>query len=271
MTTIQYYCTTKPQINELVLVHFTVYKESHIEGKLIEYPECEAFLNYNDATKKKKVVDWNKIVPLNKDLVARVENIDNSVIQVSLAYIIDYKIPEDEMRKQLLEPFQSNRNLVSIIKKLSLDFKMDYETVWINIVHPIDECRRDEYDPENFPSLYKYCCEEIDKFNDIYNGNSELFEKFIEYIEKSMEEKPYKILTKLEIVSNGGVDNTIATLEKALETVHFPFTLKYISAPLFHFESMSDESTEEAHKRFVEVVKSEGEKMNPKTYVKIAE
>jgi translation initiation factor 2 alpha subunit (eIF-2alpha) len=270
MSSIQYYCNTKPQVNELVLVKFLVHKESHIEGKLIEYPECDAFLSYNDATKKKKVISWDKIVPLNRELVARVESVDGSIIQVSLAYIMDSKVPEEEMRKKLLEPFQSNRQLVSIIKRLSLDFNIDYETLWVDIVHPIDECRRDEYDPENFPSLYNYCCEEIDNFNDIYNGNSEIFEKFIGYIEKSKEEKPYKILTKLEIVSNGGVDNTIATLEKALETVHFPFTLKYISAPLFHFESMSDESTEEQHKRFVEVVKSEGEKMNPKTYVKIA-
>lgn len=270
MTTIQYYCNTKPQINELVLVNFTCHKESHIEGKLIEYPECDAFLSYNDATKKKKVLSWNKVVPLNKELVARVESIDGSIAQVSLAYIMDNKIPEEEMRKKLLEPFQANRQLVSIIKKLSIEFKIDYETLWIDIVHQIDEARRDEYDPENFPSVYQYCCEEKDNFEHIFSHNGELYEKFIELIEKSMEEKPYKILTKLEIVSNGGVENTILTLEKAIKTINFPFSLKYISAPVFHFESMSDESTEEDHKKFIEIVKLEADKMVPKTYVKIS-
>ena len=45
-------------------------------------------MSYNNATKKKKVYSWNKIVPLNKTILATIEDVieGNNIVQVSTAY-----------------------------------------------------------------------------------------------------------------------------------------------------------------------------------------
>ena len=65
MEVIQYYSETDPIIEELVLVKFIKRNDSFFDGELLEY-KYKCMLNYQDATKKRKVSSWNKIIPLNK-------------------------------------------------------------------------------------------------------------------------------------------------------------------------------------------------------------
>lgn len=266
---IQYYYTSLPQVNELVLIHFTSFKESHIEGQLIEYPECEAFLSYNDATKKKKINNWNKYIPLNKDIVARVESIENNTVIVSLVF--DKNACDEDKRSIFLEPFQLNKQLISIVKKMCFEKNYDFNDIWTNMIYQIDEKKHDDYDPESFPSLLTYCYDEKENLIELFNDTiyQEIYETFISYLNKHMTEKPHKLITKIEIVSNGGIDNTILIFNKAIENIKCPFNLKYISAPIYHFETMTDESDINIHNEFIQNVKNESEKMNPKTFVKI--
>jgi hypothetical protein len=53
-----------------------------------------------------------------------------------------------------------------------------------------------------------------------------------------------------------------------LENIKFPYTFKYETAPNYILESMSTESKVEEHDAFIELLKQEGLKMNPKTFVK---
>ena len=102
-----FYNLLKPSNDEIVLVTFTTYKESHIEGRLVEYNN-NIFMNYSDATKKRNVSKWKKIVPLNKPMVAKIVNNDSDIIQVSLSYLQD-----NLDNKQHMEQFTKNNQLIS--------------------------------------------------------------------------------------------------------------------------------------------------------------
>ena len=272
----QYYYCTKPSQNELVLVLFNDYKESHISGKLVHFPDCEVFLSYNDATKKRKVNSWNKIVPLNKEMVARVEGIDGDSIQVSLNNLYDNKNEsEEDTRKRLMLPFLSDRMLITILKKICYEFKLDYNTLWSNLIYKIDKKRRDEYDPENLPSLYNYCLDEKENLDIFFNEADccNISSRFQELLNSQIN-KTYKFVSQIEIVSNGGIENTITAFKSALNNIKFEYTLKYISAPIYYFESSSDDTSEDDHKTFIKNLEFECNKFNPKSYVrcqKIAE
>jgi translation initiation factor 2 alpha subunit (eIF-2alpha) len=84
----QYYSKPNPSKDEMVLVRFTAIKEGFFDAELLEYPSYTGIMNFKDATKKRRVYSWNKIVPLNKNMVACAEVIDikNKVVELSIAY-----------------------------------------------------------------------------------------------------------------------------------------------------------------------------------------
>ena len=60
MEKFQFYSTDKPEVNENVLVHFIEKKDAYFKAKLIEYSTYDGILNFQDATKKKKIKSWIK-------------------------------------------------------------------------------------------------------------------------------------------------------------------------------------------------------------------
>jgi hypothetical protein len=137
----QIYYNLDPIIGENVLVKFTERNASHIEAELIEY-DYTGIMSYNDATKKKKVYTWNKIIPLNKLMVAKVEDIyENKTAQISVAYNIN--------TTDILKPFNDNKVLYSTINKICYIYKIDFNDFWKNIVHKIDKKRKDEMNNES--------------------------------------------------------------------------------------------------------------------------
>ena len=44
--------------------------------------------------------------------------------------------------------------------------------------------------------------------------------------------------------------------------------MKYQSAPVFSFQTNSVDSSDEDHKKFIDTLTKEGQKLNPKTFVR---
>jgi len=142
---------------------------------------------------------------------------------------------------------------------------MDINNLWSQIIYNLDNKRRIDNEDE-LPVLLDYfekekeyvksLCDEI-----IYNKLYELLNKF-------KQEKPHKIISKFDIISTGQIENTLSIFKKALENIKFPYTLKYESAPTYVFESNSLESSIEDHNKLIFIIKEEGLKYSPKTFLK---
>lgn len=264
---IPYYKFTKPSNGEIVAVILTEHKEAYISGKLTEYP-CEIFLNYSDVTKKRKVNTWNKVAPLNKRIFARVDDAEyaKDIVQISLSYIYDNaKVTEEELENQ----FVKNNLILSMFKKISFLSKVNLNELWSNIMYTVDDKRRNDYD-DDMPCLFDYCNEEREFIKSIFEekGYQDWYDKFIEELDNHIREKPYKIVSHVEIISNGGVKNSSEVIRKALDRINYEYTMKYSAAPTFYFETKSTDSSEDDHKRFVKFLEEEGAKLNPKTFVR---
>jgi len=277
-----FYDIKKPIINENVVVIFTNHTDSHIEGKLLEY-NCDLFMTYSDATKKRKVSSWSKIVPLNKPMVAKVDdpNHADNIVQVSLSYLHDEKDNKNEKStSELPELFNKNKQLISIVKKIIFEQfeKMEDKEKIVNailkdfwdVMYIIDKKRREDYEPEDLPALLDYCISESDIVKQIFSESNynDLYSRFNEMITKIDEDKPKKLVSRIEIVSTGGYKNTIMLFKRALERVTFTYSLKYDTAPVFVLETTSTDSNYTDHNDFVRYVQDEGKRLEPKTYVK---
>jgi translation initiation factor 2 alpha subunit (eIF-2alpha) len=260
-----FYELLKPSIDELVLVNFKTYEEMNIKGKLVEYNN-DVFLNYSDATRKRSVSSWKKIVPLNVPTIAKVENNDSNIIQVSLSFL-----SENTNNKENMEQFNKNNQLIKIFKKLSIIESKDMTELWKSIIYPIDKHRREEYEVKDAPCLLDYCNNEQDFIESIFKDSIyyDIYPKFIELLDKiDSKEKPYRIISKIDIVSPGGIQNTKEILNKAIQTINFNYYLVYDTAPTFKFESSSIESSDDDHKNFIKFLETEGQKLNPKTFIR---
>ena len=87
MNNIRYHHNKYPVINEIVLIKIINKTEHYFNGELLEY-NIKCFMNLNDASTKKKIFNWNKILCFNKEMVAKVTNIVNTdLIQISILYL----------------------------------------------------------------------------------------------------------------------------------------------------------------------------------------
>lgn len=259
-----FYELLKPPIDEIVIVIFKTYDEMNIKGKLVEYNN-NVFLNYSDATRKRSVSSWKKIVPLNVPTIAKVENNDSDMIQVSLSFLT-----EDTNSKENMEQFNKNNQLIKIFKKLSIIENKDMTELWKSIIYPIDKHRREEYETKDIPCLLDYCNNEQGFIESIFKESIyyDIYPKFIELLDNLSKEKPYRIISKIDIVSPGGIQNTKEILTKAIQTINFNYSLVYDTAPTFKFESNSIESSDDDHKNFIKFLEIEGQKLNPKTFIR---
>jgi hypothetical protein len=244
----QIYCIDKPTINEFVLIKFTNRDESHIEGELVEY-NLKAIMSYNDATKKKKIYSWNKIVPINKLMIAKVEEIfDDNIVQVSIAYN-DKNI---EMKDQL-KPFNENKILLSIIKKICYYNKIDFNLFWVNIFYPLDKLRREEYNIGSFFSFFK---NNISFVTDLIKEKYDIHENIIEALNNQLFNNAQKIISKFGLISMKGINNTLDVFKIITSNNDWVYNLKYDSAPYYILESISNTSTIKNHEEFIKMLES---------------
>lgn len=235
---LQLYYNQIPIINEQVLVKFISRNESHIEAILLEY-NINGIMSYNNATKKKKVKNWNQLIPLNKPIVAKVEDTTDNIIELGLLSLT-------EKQDILLEKFNENKILLSQFKKLCIENSLDFNEFWIKIIHPIDKMRKEEN--EENTSLLKYFYNNFNKVEELIN-NKELSNKLAE------KRKNEKIITKIGIISQQGIAIILKVIKKTIdENNDWDYTFKYIAAPYYHLESFTNL---ENHEKFINYLETE--------------
>jgi hypothetical protein len=243
-----------PIINENVLVIFTEHKDTHIEAELIEYTNIKGMMTYDDATRKKKIYDWKKEVPINKQMVAKVEEIfDATYIKLSLAYF-DHKKDKTELHKELLKPFNDNKILLNIIKKLCYNNNLDVNDFWKKIIYNIDK--------EINTSLLELITEDINIINDLIKINYDNSEIIINQLSKIINNKISKIVTKFSLNTKDSFLQIKNLLNLTCDNIKFNYLLKYESTPNYILESSSEDSTLEDHTKFTEFIENNCSEFN---------
>jgi len=250
MEDFQFYSTNKPEINENVLVHFIEKKDSYFTAKLKEYTLYDGILNFQNATKKKKIKSWNNIVLLNKNMVAKVEDIDEvkKIVKLSLIYL---------KNENLLTTFNENNILEKFIKSFCLVNKYNFNDIWIKIIHKIDIEKRAN---NSELSLWNYFIKNKVKSESI---NEELLNEIVNYYLIKYDKTNQKIISKFGIISNIGIDiiklifNSIITdVDSILSNIEF--ILKYESTPNYIFETINNfNNAVSIHDKFIEILTRE--------------
>ena len=236
--TISIYENRLPQIDENVLVIFTEYKETHIEAELLEYNSIKGLMTFEDATRKKKVYNWNKEIPLNKTMIAKVDEIfSNNYVKLSTAYF-DQRMDPKELRKELMKPFSDNKALITIIKKICRNNNLDFNDFWLKVIYKIMKIKKKE---DLNASILDYISENEDVFNNIVKDNyPENYEHVVNEYHKLILNKIYKIQSKFLLITKSSIENTKNLLNLACENnKDFLFTIKYETTPTFILESSS--------------------------------
>ena len=279
MTSYQYYSNINPTVGEIVLVEFTTRNESFFDATLLEYP-YRGMMSYSDASKKKRVSSWNKIIPLNKHMVARVDEIDINakIVQISVAYLDEMfnekNISLLDIQSKLMVLFNENKLLESFFKSLCIQTTYNFENLWTSLVHHIDSKRRifnDETD-ENPISLWRYFCDNINDLNEWCmhtNINDEIRIIIYDLYLKRTEESVKKINSKIKIISPNGILHTHKLLELCLKKINFKYTFRYMTAPDYILESSTEDSSIADHHKIIDIIKLESQKMLPKVFIQV--
>jgi hypothetical protein len=237
------YYNEEPIIGENVLVKFTDRNDSHIEGELIEY-NYKGIMSYNDATKKKKVYTWNKVIPLNKLMVAKIEEIyDNKTAQLSIAYSTN-----------ILKPFNDNKILYSSIKKICYIYKLDFNDFWKNIIYKIDQKRKEELTNDSL----------LDAFINNISFINQLIDEKYDNLSTDINQKINELLihkniiyqTKFGLISNDSINKTKLVIQNACN--NNKLNIKYDSAPYYILES----NNMEEHHEFIASLEKECKEHN---------
>lgn len=275
MENYQYYSNENPVVGELVLLQFTERTDSFFDAKLLEY-NYRGMMSYQDATKKRKVYSWNKIIPMNKNMVVRVDEVDSKtkIVQVSVAYLNDEfeeDLTPEQIQDKLLLTFNQNRVMENFIKSYCIIGKYNFNDVWFKLVHHIDSLRQ-EYNEETEESLtlWKYFCDNFGEIETwIQNSGLNLDIHMLQKLfDKRTEEVEYKRVSKIGIISLGGVDSTKELIKNVLSKINYKYTLKYESTPYYLFETSSKDSTDENHKELVAYLEKASQNFNPKVFIK---
>jgi len=276
-TNTQYYSVTEPSEGELVLVKFTEQGDGFFVGQLQEY-NCRAMMNNSDVTKKRRP-NLNKLVPLDKMMVARVESVDVDarICQLSLAYLDEGVKDSDSgnLQEKLLASFQENKQMESFMKSMSILHKYDYHEIWTKFVHPIDHHRREYNQEENEDddvSIWKYFNDNIDDLGKWVqeSGLDETFGKrVLELHKKKTFKKDQPLLTRFGIISFGGVEATKQLLTRAFADIDYKFSCEYESTPYYMFRSTTNDSSKEDHQKIITFLQTEGQRQEPKIFVEV--
>lgn len=250
---IPFYENKIPSVNENVLVIFTEYKSTHIEANLVEYKMLSGMMTYEDATRKKKVYDWKKEIPLNKLIVAKVEEIfSDNYVKLSTRYFDNRKSLEI-LNKELMSPFNDNKTLLNIVKKTCYN-SIDVDEFWTSIIYKIDALRKDD----NFIdiSILEFINSNINIVNNIIKEKYD--NSIVTKFNQLLHYKTSKIQTKISITTKKNIDNIKNLITfVSNKSNNWNYTLKYVSAPNYILESSSDTcDLSSNHQDFVVMLKN---------------
>jgi translation initiation factor 2 alpha subunit (eIF-2alpha) len=262
MSSNQFYSVINPSVGECVLVHFIKRTDTFFDAILLEYP-YRAMMSYQDATKKRKIYNWNKIVPLNKDMVARVDDVDeqSKIVQVSISHLdeeFEESLSLSEIQEKLMITFNENKLLYNFISSIAVVNKINKNDLWTKLIYYIDSQRRQldeeitlwKYFSNNFHNIDEWC-----KTVNIYD--TILSESIKEIYAKRFTNK-FKYVSKIGIISPNGINITKNILDKVLtpfSELGYKYTFNYDGTPYYLFETFSDETTKDDHEKLVEELK----------------
>jgi translation initiation factor 2 alpha subunit (eIF-2alpha) len=237
-----------PLVDENVQVVFTEFKDTHIEARLLDYNNINGMMIYEDATRRKKVYDWKKEIPLNKPTIARVDKIINSnYVQLSVLGFIDKKKDPEDLAKELMKPFNDNKILVNIIKKLTKKFNIEFNEFWTDIVYKIDKIRKDEELDESL----------LETFNNNLNIVKEKYnEQFITELDKLLNYKIYKLVSRFSLITKLNIQNTMNLLNNIEDKNKWLHTIKYDTGSFYILESSSETSSEQNHQDLINMIET---------------
>jgi len=265
----QFYNNMDPLIGELVLVEFTNKTDYNFNCVLLEY-KYTGIMSYQDATKKRKVYSWNKIVPLNKSMVARVDDIDkkSKIVQISIAYLDENTTNKndtlEDIQTLLMKYFIENRMLENFIKSLCIINNYELLEIWTKYIYIID-IERQKYNKKT--SLWIFFNNNINNINDIIN-NIELTNKIKDlYYKKFNKIENAMNISKLSIISLDGVSSIKNFFNNYFKNTNYIYTLKYETAPYYTLQTC--DITLEEHNNIVTDIKDKIPKYNSNIFIKI--
>lgn len=234
MEDIPYYSVNDPVIDEIVLIQIIDRTDLFFNVKLLEYA-YNGIINFQNATKKKKIKNWNSIVNVNKNLIAKVIDIDTNykIVQLTIIYL-------DDQNNKNMTFFNENKIMESFMKSYCIINNYNLKEIWISIIHELDKKRRNDDDTK---SLWLYF------IDNIYNLNNE---KLILLYEKKYKNENKKILSKIGIISTKGINNTQLLLNELFKNINSEhYILKYDAAPYYLLESYTENTNIEDHKLII--------------------
>lgn len=240
MEQFKFYCENKPTAGEIVQVVFTERKEDHTEGFLTEY-EGNIIMVHAQATKKKKIKSFNKIIPLDKPLAAVIEDFsdDKNNGSVSRAYL---DLPEEEYSRK----FNNNSKLINGIYQICIKLNINFEDIWRNKLFPYFQ--KSSVEGKSYLENFMECLELPDEILDNKELKDAILEKF-----SNLSNKKEVFKKDVGIISNNGVEGMKSVISNSFDEVEDKerFNIKYKNAPNFTIET---DISEEALDKFIEII-----------------
>ena len=209
-------------------------KQDYLDVFLVDYG-INGIIPVSLLTKKKKIKSISKVVPLNKDLPAIVDNFDiqKNIVSLSRKYI-DKNTDEYQI---WLNEVKSKKLIISLVKSSAKKLEKEENYFYENIINPIAKMRFDEESRLNY-------------FNklELPEDVKSVAEEFINM------EKPVKTISyssKIGLIAKSSFDEYQKQILSVLEK--YPnLQLKSESVPYFVISSNSNNSVPNDHHLFVD-------------------
>jgi len=222
----------------------------------------EVIMSFSQATKKKKIRSINKIIPLEQQLSAVVEDYDekSQTATVSRAYIVD--LDDGSSIK-----FINNHKIYNGIYQICIKNKINFNELWINKMYPYIKELISSTDDDTINVLDLF----IDNISnlDTLLEDSALLDEIKNRLDKVIVSNTvYK--KQIGIISNNGIVFTKQLLQESIDDESMKefkdqISIKYFNTPNYIVETRF---SEELLNEFAELVIHNSKKMN-NVFVKI--
>jgi len=259
---VKFYCNENPQNGEIVQVVFTSRQDDCASGYMTEYNR-NVIMSFSHATKKKKIKSINKVIPLDQQLSAVVEDYDekSQTATVSRAYILDN---EDEKSIK----FVNNYKIYNGIYQICIKNKINFNELWINKLYPYIKELASYVDDDIDDNILDLFINNITKLDTLLE-DSKLSEEIKNRLNKVIiSNTVYK--KQIGIISNNGIMFTKQLLQESIDDETMKefkdqISIKYFNTPNYIVET---KVSDDLLNKFSELVIHNSRKMN-NVFVKV--
>jgi len=179
--------------------------------KIIDY-NLDGILPLNLVSSKKKIKSFNKLIPLNKNLVGIVDNIDKNMITLNLVYMDKNSFEY----KNYLKLNINNNKLFKICKRYCFKFNKNLDIFWDDILNINND----------------------DKLEFVIK-NLKIFDKnFKSFFLENIKEKVYtKIEHKIGLITLVNIEIFKKEINDIIKNEKYNLTIKLDKLPIYKIES----------------------------------